>query len=152
MEELRVLANEVEVAQKLGTFDSKKRKRSSIDEIMNQRRNPFGKQGFMYDDSVSPKSIKPTVPKQEATPDHVDTPHLATPTDELSLHDFGPMDPILEKKPLEGLKVIIIHVKDRLEDGPQVGDTILQQLQDYEKEMNLGCEFIMSKSGMSLYF
>ncbi|KAG8424361.1 3',5'-cyclic-nucleotide phosphodiesterase pde1 [Metarhizium acridum] len=152
MDELRVLANEVEIAQKLGNFDSKKRKRSSMDEIMNQRRNPFSKQGSMYDDSVSPKSINPTVLKQEATPGHVDTPHLATPTDELSLHDFGSMDPILAEKPLEGLKVIIIHVKERLEDGPQVGDVILQQLQDHEKEMNLGCKFIMSKSGMSLYF
>ncbi|KHN99689.1 Cyclic-AMP phosphodiesterase, class-II [Metarhizium album ARSEF 1941] len=153
MDELRALANEVEVAQKLGDPDSKKRKRSSIDDSMNHRRNPLNKRGSMSDDPVSPKSVKPAALRQGGpSPDHVDTPHLATPTDQLSLHHFGPTGPAVESKPLDGLKVVIIHVKERLEDGPRVGDRILQQLQDYEKEMNLGCEFVMSKSGMSFYF
>ncbi|TWU75771.1 3',5'-cyclic-nucleotide phosphodiesterase pde1 [Metarhizium rileyi] len=152
MDELRVLAHEVQVAQKLRNPDSKKRKRPSIDDSINHRRSHQGKQGLGYDDPVSPKTMKPAVPKQAATPEHVDTPHLATPTDELSLQDFGPVDSVMQIRPLEGLKVVIIHVKDRLEDGPQVGTTILQQLQDHEKEMNLGCEFIISKSGTSLYF
>ena len=54
--------------------------------------------------------------------------------------------------PLEGLKVVIIHMKDKLEkDGPDVGDTISLQLQEYEQASKLGCEFIISNVGMSLY-
>lgn len=152
MDELQALASEVDMARKHRNFDTKKRKRVSIDESMNHRRNPLSKQGSVLDDPVSPKSIKPMVLKPGTTPDQVDTPHLATPTDELSLHDVGPLGPMLEPPPLEGLKVIIIHVKERLDDGPPVGDTILQQLLDHEKQVNLGCEFIVSKSGMSFYF
>jgi hypothetical protein len=153
MEELRTLANEVEMVQGLTNFDSRKRKRMSIDDSMNHRRNPLSKQGSNLDDPVSPKSTKPATLRRGATPEHTDTPHLATPTDELSLHDSEPAGPVLERQPpLEGLKVIIIHVKERLEDGPPVGDAILQQLQEYEQEYNLGCEFTVSASGMSFYF
>ncbi|OAQ70018.1 cyclic-AMP phosphodiesterase, class-II [Pochonia chlamydosporia 170] len=152
IDELQALASEVEMCRKLKNFDSKKRKRMSIDDSMNHRRNLSRKQSSVLDDPVSPKSVKPPLLRQATTPDHVDTPHLATPTDELTLHDVEPLGPMIERKPLEGLKVIIIHVKERLEDGPPVGDIIFQQLQEHEKEVNLGCEFIISKSGMSFYF
>ncbi len=54
-------------------------------------------------------------------------------------------------RPLEGLKVFIIHVKDTLRDGPEVGDTILAQLQAYEKTIQLGCIFTISKAGTSIW-
>ena len=54
-------------------------------------------------------------------------------------------------RPLEGLQIIIIHVKDNLRDGPEVGDIILQQLQDMEKEVQLGCTFAISKPGTSFW-
>ena len=55
--------------------------------------------------------------------------------------------------PLDGLKVIIIHVKDNLKDGPEVGDTILAQLTQLEKQIvgGLGCEFEISKPGTSIW-
>ena len=52
---------------------------------------------------------------------------------------------------LEGLRVIIIHVKDNLRDGPNIRDTILAQLIGYEKERHLGCTFEISKSGTSFW-
>lgn len=59
--------------------------------------------------------------------------------------------------PLKGLKVVVIHVKDTLSDGPLVGETILRELQEAEKGLaeqgkGLGCTFIISKSGASYYF
>lgn len=53
---------------------------------------------------------------------------------------------------LKGIKVIIIHVKDRLLPEPyDPGDYILKQILEWEKEMKLGCEFVLPVAGMSLY-
>ena len=54
-------------------------------------------------------------------------------------------------RPLEGLEIIIIHVKDTLRDGPEVGDTILEQLKEHEKHAQLGCIFTISKAGTSIW-
>lgn len=59
--------------------------------------------------------------------------------------------------PLKGLKVVVIHVKDTLMDGPLVGETILRELQEAEMNLaeqgkGLGCTFIISKSGGSYFF
>jgi cAMP phosphodiesterase len=59
--------------------------------------------------------------------------------------------------PLKGVKVVIIHVKDTLADGPLVGDQILKELKEGEKELHdqgrgLGCVFEISKSGGSYWF
>lgn len=58
---------------------------------------------------------------------------------------------------LKGLKVVIIHVKDALSDGPPVGDVILSELKAHEARLaaqgkGLGCEFEISKSGASYWF
>lgn len=52
---------------------------------------------------------------------------------------------------LNGVRVIVIHVKDNLKDGPNVGDTILGQLEAYEKDAQLGCGFEISKAGTSVW-
>lgn len=52
---------------------------------------------------------------------------------------------------LKGLKVYIIHVKEILKDGPEVGETILAQLQEHEKVFQLGCTFTISKAGTSIW-
>ncbi len=56
-----------------------------------------------------------------------------------------------EEGPLRGLKIIIMHMKDTLRDGLAVGENILTQLEQYEREAGLGCEFIISESGASYY-
>ena len=52
---------------------------------------------------------------------------------------------------LEGVRVIVIHVKDTLKDGPNVGDTILAQLEAYERDAQLGVSFEISKAGTSIW-
>ncbi|KAK0622831.1 cAMP phosphodiesterases class-II-domain-containing protein [Immersiella caudata] len=53
--------------------------------------------------------------------------------------------------PLRGLKVVIIHVKDKLNDGPSVAETVREQLNGYETESRTGVEYIVSYPGQSLY-
>lgn len=53
-------------------------------------------------------------------------------------------------KPLEGLKVYLIHIKEKLTDGPSVGERILKELNEYEEDAKLGCEFVISGVGMSI--
>ncbi|KAI9735383.1 MAG: 3',5'-cyclic-nucleotide phosphodiesterase pde1 [Claussenomyces sp. TS43310] len=53
--------------------------------------------------------------------------------------------------PLQGLKVIVIHVKDKLVDGKTVGESILEELLEYEEDLGLGCEFVISEIGMSVF-
>ena len=54
-------------------------------------------------------------------------------------------------KPLHGLQLIIIHVKDNLKDEPDAGETILAELQEREEQVGLGCTFSISKSGTSIW-
>lgn len=59
--------------------------------------------------------------------------------------------------PLAGLRVVVIHIKDTMKDGPHVRDNILAQLQDYEQRLQqqgegLGCEFVISRTGESYWF
>ncbi|KAL5388204.1 hypothetical protein DPSP01_003193 [Paraphaeosphaeria sporulosa] len=59
--------------------------------------------------------------------------------------------------PLKGLKVVVMHVKDTMSDGPLVGDLILQELREGERMAaetgkGLGCVFEVAKSGISYWF
>ncbi|KAI0480189.1 cAMP phosphodiesterase class-II [Xylariaceae sp. FL0804] len=100
-----------------------------------------------------------------------DTPHIATPTAAMSLGGDEMFDahanstkgfPLpdigqdaaeaTKEPPLRGLKVVIIHVKDKLLDddaAPTAGDAILEELLEHEEAARLGCEFVVSSSGQS---
>lgn len=181
VEEMSALAHEVEMARvaaaaaaaqelKEGS-DGKKRKREG-DEVVGglagrRKTTPSqpphstaGSGSGVRDDPVSPKTIRPTR-RSSAIEEHpLDSPHIATPTAELSLKDAEPASSAGSvgaatthaALPLKGLKVVIIHVKEKLNDGPPVGETILDELQEYERESPLGCEYILSHFGQSLFF
>lgn len=53
---------------------------------------------------------------------------------------------------LEGVKVVIIHMKDTMDDEPPIGETILEELMEHEAFMEtpLGCEWVISEAGQSL--
>lgn len=53
---------------------------------------------------------------------------------------------------LEGIKVVIIHMKDTMDDEPPVGQNILEELNEHEAYMDtpLGCEWVISEVGQSL--
>lgn len=86
-------------------------------------------------DAMSPRSV--TVPRSSAI------------TSAASI-------PISSEMPLAGIKVVIIHVKDTLKDGPHVSESIFSQLEDYELRLQeqghgLGCEFVIAQSGESYW-
>lgn len=59
--------------------------------------------------------------------------------------------------PLKGLKVVVMHVKDTMSDGPSVGESILLELREgekiaAEKGRGLGCVFEVASSGDSFWF
>ncbi len=57
----------------------------------------------------------------------------------------------LEPLPLNGLKVVIIHVKEKQNDGAAAGDIILAELLEHERDAKLGVEYSVSGEGQSLY-
>lgn len=65
----------------------------------------------------------------------------------------GPQSPMRPRAllPLHGLRVIIVHVKDTLQDGRDASETILAQLRQHEKVAQLGCEFVIPKAGSSIW-
>jgi cAMP phosphodiesterase len=54
--------------------------------------------------------------------------------------------------PLRGVKVVVMHVKDTLADGPLVGEQILNELIEGERERGLGCAFDVAVGGGSYWF
>ncbi|TGO38896.1 hypothetical protein BHYA_0065g00310 [Botrytis hyacinthi] len=52
---------------------------------------------------------------------------------------------------LKGVKIILIHVKDQLDDKEDPRVNILRELREYEEELNFGCEFVVSEKGMSVF-
>lgn len=159
LEEMRALATEVEIARqapiKLET--TKKRKRDLEEAV--RRAYPALARSTTEEFPISPKSTRPGLyAGLESTPSPMSTPHIATPTAELSLSDLDPMVhiPIPQNphtiRPLQGLKVVIIHVKDNFSDEETTGEIILSELLDYESEAQLGCEFVVSQQGESFLF
>ncbi|KAF4463934.1 3 5 -cyclic-nucleotide phosphodiesterase, partial [Fusarium albosuccineum] len=104
MEELRTLAGEVDIARKMRALDTKKRKRGGSTTEEAPRRNP-SLANLSPDDPVSPKTLKASAadimyPGPETPP----TPHLATPTAELSLREAESFTSApMMRRPLEGL-------------------------------------------------
>jgi cAMP phosphodiesterase len=59
--------------------------------------------------------------------------------------------------PLKGVRVIIIHIKDSMADGPPIGESILKELRLHEARLRaqgkaLGCEFVVSRQGDNYWF
>lgn len=69
----------------------------------------------------------------------------------------APQDEVAQ---LEGVKIVIIHMKDTMDDEPPIGDLILEELREHEAVLaedegvgggkGLGCEWIIGEVGMSL--
>jgi cAMP phosphodiesterase len=157
IQEMRALAAAVEIARQAPSrLDSTKKRKRDVEEAQEIAE---GVDTHCRDDRpISPKSTRPAKKGPNAMPaakqSGVETPHLATPTAEMSLEDFEARTiPILHgpqsKGVLTGLKVVIIHVKEKLVDGEPPRDTILSELLEAEKEAQLGCEFVISSTGQS---
>ncbi|KAL7626646.1 3',5'-cyclic-nucleotide phosphodiesterase pde1 [Parahypoxylon ruwenzoriense] len=163
IQELKVLAAEVELIRHtpVKVEPNKKRKRE-LGELSRRTNRAIARSGG-DDAPVSPKSQRPRRRSASSAPPSeygFDSPNTATPTAELSLREFeaSAMSSLTPQhrpnmpNPLKGLKVVIIHVKEKLTDSEVAGDTILGELLEHEQEVQLGCEFIVSKMGQSLMF
>ncbi|ORY70025.1 cyclic-AMP phosphodiesterase, class-II [Pseudomassariella vexata] len=165
IEEMQALAQQVEISRRnpIKLTTTKKRKRE-LEEAA-RRANKAATRSTVDDHPVSPKSFKITtrgsISGSGATSEDdlgPETPHIATPTDELTLKELNPTASVTVpsspqmKNPLRELKIVIIHVKDNFSDVEPAGDMILTELIEYEKEAQLGCEFIISHMGQSFMF
>ena len=94
--------------------------------------------------------------------EHMEQSHHGPPVEPVSPRTARPL-PVqagavsTQDLPLAGVKIVIIHIKDTMKDGPHVRDNILEQLQDYELRLQasgegLGCEFVISQTGESYWF
>lgn len=149
IEELEALASEIAIfkATRERERETKKRKRMSIGtgEITEgggiRRRSTRGS----VDVPVTPLSrTKISSPAFDAPRLDDEVQNILPPNAGLSVRNQFP-------RPLKGVRVIIIHVKDRFNDGPHVSETILRELQEYEDEAQLGCEFVIAKAGQAVY-
>ena len=54
-------------------------------------------------------------------------------------------------KPLVGVKLVAIHIKDTMKDGPPAAEVVLAQLKQRAEAAGLGCEVLVAKQGEALY-
>ena len=150
IEELQVLALEVEEACKGPGNDPILRKRKRWSHVTPDYSHPRSLRKTSSGDTVllSPMS-QPHPPKLFGEARIAVT--NAGDVVEGNGNEGGPILRHKDNLPLNGVKVVIIHMKDRLNDEAPIGDTILAQLLEYEKDLRLGCEFLISNVGMTVY-
>lgn len=152
IEELAVLATEVEEACKGPGNDRGSRKRKRLSHATPDYHRPNSpRKPFSTDSEVVSPLSQPHPFKQLGEPRIEVTNAGGIPGSNSNEHEDGLPLRNKDDLPLKGVKVVIIHMKDNLNDGPHVGEKILGQLLGYEKEAKLGCEFIISKVGMTVY-
>lgn len=164
--ELRVLAEMVTSLKKSSSVDlSRKRKRhsdllkSSRDspgngnerKSQNSQKSQRRLEELSVDSPVALSSyryLRSTRNKSVAYENHI--PEVPSVVKD-SYNALPPINPPRTTRPLEGLQIIIMHVKDTLRDGPEVSDTIMAQLRHHEEAVQLGCVFSISKAGTSIW-
>ncbi|KAK5130495.1 hypothetical protein LTR08_001975 [Meristemomyces frigidus] len=150
--------NGLAVAAALGEAASNDRKRSRSmagQSAARDMRRGSAPEHSMHDE-ISVTSL------EAEQPSPVDTPTNGVMSPRSVSHPHSGLVPAVGVKfsddlPLSGIKVVIIHIKDTLADGPHVSENILAQLHEHEARLRyegqgLGCEFIISKSGECYYF
>jgi cAMP phosphodiesterase len=154
--EMRTLAQMVKDEKASRALDRAQRKRKRSSNSLNVT---------MEDASDNKKRSKSVVGRScSLQPRHGSLP-LAVPEEEAQAvtSDYNMMaternTPVPADAPLQGVKVVLIHIKDTMEDGPHVGERILEQLHDHADALyfegfgKLGCEFVISQSGQDYFF
>lgn len=109
------------------------------------------------DEVMTDYAPTPRGPAGALTPAHPSAPAATTTSSVSAEHSKAVLAAAFEA-PLKGLKVVVMHVKDTMSDGPSVGDCILQELQEGEERLasdkgrGLGCVFEVARSGDSYLF
>ncbi len=145
MEEMTALANEVWLLKGLSIDETehRKRKRQHSSHLSLYPRRKSTRSPSKYEPMMSPGGTR----FNDLIEGGGDMSAGSASMDaEMAVSMFGD-----KSLPLKGLKVVIIHVKDRLADGPGIGETVLKELRAFDKKVKLGCEFMISWSGQSVY-
>ena len=153
--ELKVLAEKVKALRPLEqeVSSGRKRKRQSNGlTIREETETPRPRRGRTPSQGRKTRrqTISPSTPATLVSEDS----EIARPAKDLRLDIPGSIDKTLGKTsggPLDGVRIIIIHVKETLKDGPPPGESILAQLEEAEREEGLGCSFAISKAGTSIW-
>ena len=158
--ELKVLAERVRSLRPTEQQESsiRKRKRQSnglmgMHEELEPRSSRRGRTPSQGGRKSRRQTISPATPARRVSEDT----EVAQPTRDLridvpeSIDESGGSWSSPSSKPLQGIQVIVIHVKETLKDGPEPGENILRQLELAEKEEQLGCSFAISKAGTSIW-
>ena len=162
--ELKVLAEMVEAQRPVEQESSRrKRKRMSDGSKVHEGFEPRSRTGRSSSQSgrkTRRQTVSPATPASLVSEDSVSreaarsakesTVKVPEPIRE-NAPGFGNVRRSWDYRPLEGLQVIIIHVKETLKDGPEPGQTILAQLEQAERTEQLGCTFSISKAGASIW-
>jgi cAMP phosphodiesterase len=153
MEELRVLADEVENLRdpvKDEDVENKKRKRLSNGHDTDLLRSPRRNKASLSSSS-SPARTSARLRVSQRAGSQEESASIRMKEEPTSLTGQSLLTIRSKNLPLKGLRIVIIHVKDKLTDGRQVGENVLAELKTHEKEARLGCTFIISEPGQAVY-
>ncbi|KAL4751138.1 hypothetical protein BDW72DRAFT_193268 [Aspergillus terricola var. indicus] len=147
-DELTVLAARVADIKGLMWPPIPKRKRDSSSESSGQRGDSKGK-AVSIRNSVRKRASSGTRSRQVT--ETSDSVPLAIERQGLYRQTGTIRDALEAEKPLAGLSVYVIHVKELLHDGPDPAAKILEELKEVESIRSLGCDFHIPKRGESIY-
>lgn len=158
IEELKVLAHEVRMCRRSPVTSPQKKRKVSHNSSSSISPPLRRKQPARNGNSVSNMVDKFSSPSRRNTStEAIDTD--SSPENENRrngrarvLRSTSTSTALGDDAPLKGVKVVAIHVKDKLDDGPDIGELILSQLREYEKSERLGCEFVIASKGQAVYF
>ncbi|KAK4123312.1 hypothetical protein N657DRAFT_574395 [Parathielavia appendiculata] len=110
---------------------------------------PCGQDGDQLSDP-SPTTTTATTPLTIPTSHPLQQQPLQEPLEEQ--RQKSPPAPLPLRDALKGLTVVIIHIKDRMSDGPSAADVILEELVEHEKDAQLGVEYVVGRPGSGYFF
>lgn len=149
-EELKALASEVEnhgVKEENERAASKKRKRFSDGSLLEDGPRRHSARSSHTSPASPLTRPHPSIAATQAGGCEERTGRPKSADSKLALRGKGGKPDL----PLQGVKIIIIHVKDNLDDGPNAEEIILKELRQYEEEEPTGCEFHMANTGEAVY-
>lgn len=153
VEELRVLANDVKILVGMAKNGPKAKRRKLEGDGKGTFLLPYAarRRSARHESPASPSSRRDT---HDYFSSSEERPSVEERRGNNGSQDPGSSTPtysVSAELPLQGVKVVIFHIKENFDDGPDLGETIYKQLKAHEKGQ-LGCEFIISHTGQSLYF
>src|SRR5690606_9750743 len=103
--------------------------------------------------TISGRSLStPTDSEQEGSaPSSSDNSPTSVPTAKLLSSSTGSLDSETAKDPLEGVTVVVTHVKETFEDGVDVVDAVVGSCRALAERVGLRVRFVAARAGGDIY-